>query len=411
MSVAVCERETRVAELMGIINSATAELTALIASVLEDGSWQLSGIRSPQHWVTWQCGVSPGRAHQLVTMARRRDELPACTELFDAGQLSEDALAAIAKRAPAERDAEVANLAPHLLHTQLVRVLGSLPKPEATPEPEPEPVPPKRDVGFGADEDLWRLASSLGLDEGALVELALRSARNQLFAERHPDDENPRTSTVTWADALVRLAELALTNLGGPGRPGDRFQVIVHLDPTDQTARLHLGPMLPDSLRRYLACDADLRAMYEHNGVLHAMTSRLRTVDDRMRCFIEHRDGGCRAPGCTQKRWLHIHHIVHWEDGGPTASPNLCALCPHHHRLHHHGQLGITGDPSTPTGLTFTDEHGRVIAPIPPIPPDEPPDPPPVPYVHPTGEHLDWRWIMWQDLQRWRRRHDPPTPN
>ena len=51
--------------------------------------------------------------------------------------------------------------------------------------------------------------------------------------------------------------------------------------------------------------------------------------------------------------WLQIHHIVHWEDGGPTDTWNLVALCDAHHRLHHLGRLQIAGDADDPDGLVF----------------------------------------------------------
>ena len=41
------------------------------------------------------------------------------------------------------------------------------------------------------------------------------------------------------------------------------------------------------------------------------------------------RDGGCAFPGCgTPSGWCDAHHIVHWNDGGPTDLDNLilCAV-------------------------------------------------------------------------------------
>ena len=70
---------------------------------------------------------------------------------------------------------------------------------------------------------------------------------------------------------------------------------------------------------------------------------------------------GCVVPGCGRRRRLHVHHIVHDEDGGTTVPANLCCLCPAHHRLHHAGRLGIAGDPTKPDGLRFTDQSGRLI--------------------------------------------------
>jgi hypothetical protein len=77
--------------------------------------------------------VSPVRANQLVVMAARRAELSCCSALFEAGRVTEDTMAAIARRTPVERDVEVAELAPVLLYTQLSRWLASLPQPAPTP--------------------------------------------------------------------------------------------------------------------------------------------------------------------------------------------------------------------------------------------------------------------------------------
>jgi hypothetical protein len=245
--------------------------------------------------------------------------------------------------------------------------------------------------------------ADLPVDEGMVIERALVASRSQVFHERHPDEPEAAVgrSSVDWCDGFERMAELALRALDGGmdgnRRPADRFQVLVHFDVAAGTTRWHMGDVLPDVMRRYLMCDADVRAVVEQDGVLAAMSSRSRTVDDRMRAFVEHRDGGCMVPGCTQRRWLHIHHIRHWEDGGPTESCNLCALCPFHHRQLHAGQLSIEGNPDVPRGLIVRDAHGRELRRPAPEPPDGPPIPPTKPFHHPIGERVDWRFFSWFD--------------
>jgi len=112
---------------------------------------------------------------------------------------------------------------------------------------------------------------------------------------------------------------------------------------------------------------------------------------------IEERDRGCRVPGCERSRWLHIHHVRHWEDGGTSDTANLLALCQRHHRLHHLGHLGISGDADDPDGMVFTDERGRRLeASGRPVPPGRSIDHAatrlgiaPATWSHPTGERLD----------------------
>ena len=142
--------------------------------------------------------------------------------------------------------------------------------------------------------------------------------------------------------------------------------------------------------------------MLEQDGKIVALSRKQDTVDDKTRVLIEDRDGGCRVPGCSQRRWLHIHHIQHRGDQGETVPENLCCLCPHHHREHHRGLLRISGDPTTADGLTFTTASGRVLGRLSPRPPERPPPeaarrlglPEPT-WQHPLGERVNWRWIDW----------------
>ena len=199
---------------------------------------------------------------------------------------------------------------------------------------------------------------------------------------------------VTWADALLAMADRPPAGCRLIGPPCWSTSAP---DPTDnRRAHLHHGPALPDTLRRYLSCDTRIRPVWETDGRPVSVGRTQRTVPERTRIVIEDRDRGCRTPGCPRTRWLHIHHIVHWEDGGPTDTTNLIALCPHHHRAHHHGLLGITGNADQPHGIQFTDQHGRPLKPnAPPTPPGDPPGQTaprlgiqPGHYHHPTGEPL-----------------------
>ena len=204
------EAQARLASLMGQINCLTAQVVEVIAEVLDAEAWGPGGgLRSPEHWVAWRTGGSPARAAGLVAMARRRGELPECEALFDAGGLGEDAMRVIAAKAPSGRDGELAELAPLLLHTQLGRVLGHLPEVAVTPRVERE-----RTVTFGFDADgWWGLRAALPPDEGALVQRALEMARSDVFRERQPDADRLVRGPVSWADGLVRLAEVGLDGL------------------------------------------------------------------------------------------------------------------------------------------------------------------------------------------------------
>ncbi|MGH9230152.1 MAG: DUF222 domain-containing protein, partial [Acidimicrobiales bacterium] len=266
--------DDRVAGAVGLLNVVAAELVGLIGEALRTGGWEGFGIRSPEHWVVWRCGVSPGRARRLVGLARGLEALPVTRASFESGSLSEDQAAVIVRHTDADHDGEVAELAPSLTVPQLQRVLPSLPRPEPECPPDDSPGDDdngepagrrRRSVRFGfGDDGMWWCSIRLPGDEGALVQKALEVGRDREFRLRHPhagDDDPHDPGDVSWADGLLRLAQAGLDGLDpatGAGRPaGERTQVIVHLDAEGQAPpRLHLGPVLPPEVADYLSCDS-----------------------------------------------------------------------------------------------------------------------------------------------------------
>jgi hypothetical protein len=299
-----------------VLNAAAGRLVEVIAKVLHTGVWQVAGICSAAHWVAWQCGVSPGHAAALVAMARRRGELPVTMAALEAGELSEDQVAVVCRRAPASVDAEVAELARSATVAQLRRVLSRYVFAAEAGDEEPENAQPDnepptagaepRRVSFGSDNHgSWHLSALLPPDEGAVVERALGEARDELFAQHeHPSGPGASPADVSWADALVAMAEKSLA-AGAVAHPhGDRHLVLVHLD-TDDHGHLHLGPGVGQGLRRFLTCDARVRASLEQGGRAVSVGRAFRTVPERTRITIEGATGavGCRAviaaAGCT----------------------------------------------------------------------------------------------------------------
>ena len=106
MALGTLERlEDRLADLCGHRNTLDALLVQLVGEALETGAWEMDGIHSPAHWLAWKAGLSSAHAQQLVTVAKRRGELPVTFAAFDAGELSLDQVVPIATRAPRWADA------------------------------------------------------------------------------------------------------------------------------------------------------------------------------------------------------------------------------------------------------------------------------------------------------------------
>ena len=151
-------------------------------------------------------------------------------------------------------------------------------------------------------------------DAGVLLLRALDAARETLYQRRRaseavlpptdPAAEAP-TRAQQQADALALLAETALHQGLDPGAPGERYQVVVHVDAAvladpEQPGQsvLEEGSHVPAGTSRRLACDAS-RVVMRHDGEGRVVEvgAGTRTIPQALRRALQHRDGSCRFPG------------------------------------------------------------------------------------------------------------------
>jgi hypothetical protein len=45
---------------------------------------------------------------------------------------------------------------------------------------------------------------------------------------------------------------------------------------------------------------------------------------------------------CSNRHFVHAHHVEHWAHGGRTGLDNLVLLCSFHHRLLHEGRFKMS---------------------------------------------------------------------
>lgn len=90
----------------------------------------------------------------------------------------------------------------------------------------------------------------------------------------------------------------------------------------------------PGDLRR-IACDAEiLPAVMGGPSELLDLGRSTRTVPTHLRDALAYRDRGCAFPGCdVTEPYCEAHHILPWQEGGPTSLSNLVLLCSHHHGM------------------------------------------------------------------------------
>jgi hypothetical protein len=249
-------------------------------------------------------------------------------------------------------------------------------------ERQPDPAVVRGSLSMFYRDGRFKMYLDAPADVGALIEAALKEAKDRLIAAGFPD--------VTWTDALTDVCNRSLSGVATKSRV-DKYKVHVHLDTAG--GWLNAGVGLPDALTDKICCHGLIQPVWETGGTPVNVGRSARIVPERTRRLAEDRDRGCRHPTCQVRRYVEIHHLISWRHGGATDMANLISLCPFHHDALHRGEFSVSGDPNIAGGLVFTRADGRVIAPAGKPRPPDPGRPLPAPpdghrFRHPSGETL-----------------------
>ena len=346
-----------IAELSAHLDAATARLLDLIREFDARGGWN-TGFLSCAQWLSWRVGLDRGAARERVRVARALGTLPRLAQALARGELSYSKVRALTRVATAETEERLLAVGRAGTAEHVERIVRGWRRVDRKAEAEETTRRHRsRAVHVYQDEDgMVVIRGRLEREVGAVLIQALAAAREELYqrarakqAEDVPAgtgvvDVPAETPTMAQqqADALGLLAETALHHGIDPGAPGERYQVVVHVDAqvlADADAPgqsvLEGGARIPVDTSQRLACDASRVVMrHDPDGRVTEIGARTRTIPPALRRALQHRDRGCRFPGCG-RLFGQGHHIRHWAHGGPTTLSNLALLCRRHHRAVH----------------------------------------------------------------------------
>jgi Domain of unknown function (DUF222)/HNH endonuclease len=361
----------QIAELSAHLEAATARLLDLIRDFDAREGWN-NGFRSCAAWLSWRVGLDLGAARERVRVARALGTLPRLAHALAHGELSYAKVRALTRVATPETEERLlavgrAGTAEHV--ERIVRAWRQVDRQAEARETARQQA--SRALHVFHDEDgTVVVRGRLTPEAGALLERALDAARDALPESLTPADGGP-TFPQRQADALALLAESALHHGLDPGAPGERYQVVVHVDAAvlvdaEQPGQsvLEHGARVSAETSQRLACDASRVVMrHEPDGRIVEIGARTRTIPPALRRALHARDRGCRFPGCGLP-FGQGHHLKHWARGGPTTLSNLALLCRRHHRAVH--EEGFSVDPEADGTLRFRRPDGRSLPDVPP---------------------------------------------
>ena len=372
----------QIAELSAHIEVATARLLHLIREYDALAGWAHAGAKSCAEWLSWRVGLELNAAYERVRVARALPNLPLVSAAFARGEISYSKVRAVTRVATPQTEERLLSFARCGTAAHVERLVRAWRRVDRNAENrEADKQRRSRSLLVYQDVDgMFVIRGRLTPEVGAVVRQALRAATDRLCTEgrvKAPGEHTP-TTTQHQADALGIIAEAALNHDLDPGASGGRYQVVIHVDAPvladpDQPGQMVLeeGDHFSAENCRRIACDASRVIMtHDADGRILEVGARTRTIPPALRRALQHRDRGCRFPGCSS-RFTQGHHIKHWANGGPTTLSNLASLCRRHHRFVHEG--GFQVERLAGGELQFRDTHGRVMDEAPTLP-EVPPD-------------------------------------
>jgi hypothetical protein len=252
-----------IAELSAHLEAATARLLDLIREFDARGGWN-TGFRSCAAWLSWRVGLDLGAARERVRVARALGTLPALAEALARGELSYAKVRALTRVATPATEARLLGVGRAGTAAHVERIVRGWRYMDGKAEArESTRQHASRALHVHHDEDgTVVLRGRLSPEVGALLLRALAAGRETLYQKGDGSAEPPPMAQ-RQADALALLAETALHHGIDPGAPGERYQVVVHVDAAvladpNQPGQsvLEDGQRVSAETARRLACDA-----------------------------------------------------------------------------------------------------------------------------------------------------------
>ena len=214
---------------------------------------------------------------------------------------------------------------------------------------------------FNGELGMVGLTGLLPSIEGARVRVELEAIADRAYRAAHPEraeqrgghDEAPLAARL--ADALVSLVNGNHDGDGDvPSRASAcRTSVVMTISLDNQMAKIiGQGPVpFTQSIDLATSERVDLyAAILGLDGEVLNLGRDRRFPTLLQRLAVTIRDERCQMPGCDAPHSrAEVHHIIEYDDGGPTVVWNLTLLCDPHHHFLHDNNLYVDRKPGRPT--------------------------------------------------------------
>lgn len=349
------------------------ELLKLIREFDGLGLAPQAGATTTANYLMRRFGMAPSTAQEHVSTAIKLGLFPLLEREFEMGNLTYSAVRLLLRYLTEENERELVKLGTELNWQQLTQKLSAYhdhTRSEDPPDPFlrviDQPDGGLRFYGYLNASDGASFKSGLKLGEIAyynIEELAEDSAEGSMLDDGDLDAARSETAQSEPAKPVRKTAS-------GFGLPVGRMMVqalmgMVHLARTTKkntllTPAAHVNILATKDGRAYMpnnvgarsdaiagmVANANMRvSTVNENGLIINTGRQFRlTTPAQVNALLIMWGGQCAAPGCTHTRFIEMHHIKEWADGGRTDLENLLPLCTACHSLVSDGYLRTLKD-------------------------------------------------------------------
>ncbi|WP_158268467.1 HNH endonuclease signature motif containing protein [Corynebacterium liangguodongii] len=340
-----------------------AELLIAIAEFDARGLFENFGETCTAGWLAREIHIAPSTAFEYVGVARQLEQFPMLTAAFRRGEVCYSTVRYLLKRLTVENERQLVDLARRLCFPELKRALAGLEPSDGAETREYHHSVRVEDNGdvvitarLNAADGAAYLAAlkvaqlaDYGFDDVTEEDLADGERIDDLLEEKRklpeacpsqeqelepePDQKRkplsrfgPPTREDMYGALLSMINVVRTRPVSDLRTPGAHVNIMMT---TNGRAWLPGNVAAPSSVLQNYVGDAFVRLhLIDDNGVTVHVGKSTRFVNDgQLRALLAVWGYECAMPGCNHARFIEVHHIKEWCEGGKTELENLIPLC------------------------------------------------------------------------------------
>lgn len=297
------------------------------------------GASSTSTWLCRVLGISKSTAYEYVRVSRQIVDFPELLHAFSQGHIDYSTVRLLLKYMTSDNEQEFVELAKQFGHEQMKKLLAGHEPRDAEESPDHYFKIRELDNGDVAFEGVTNAA------DGAALRAALKIGEAAYYGseeEMDAPEAKPARQTVSGfgmpvgrelLKAFMGIVGIARTKPTNPLRsPGANVNIVLN---GDAHAYMPSAPKAPSRALENLVANALSRlTITDRSGqVLNVGRAQRLATDKQINALMTMWGHQCAMPGCNHTRFLEIHHMEDWADGGETNLENLIPLCGACHSL------------------------------------------------------------------------------